>query len=56
MAFFAKHCEFLDRALTLIETAGFKVKVENCRVPPQRVPFVGHILSAEVKIPKRFLQ
>jgi len=44
VAFFAKHCEFLDRALTLIETAGFKVKLENCRVSPQRVPFVGHLV------------
>ena len=42
---FAKHCEFLDRALTLIEEAGLKVKPEKCRILPQRVPFVGHILS-----------
>ena len=44
---FAKHCESLDRALTLIEEAGLKVKPEKCRVLPQRVPFVGHILSSQ---------
>ena len=44
---FAKHCESLDRALTLIEEAGLKVKPEKCRILPQRVPFVGHILSAQ---------
>ena len=44
---FAKHCESLDRALTLIEEAGLKVKPEKCRMLPQRVPFVGHILSAQ---------
>ena len=44
---FAKHCESLDRALTLIEEAGLKVKPDKCRVLPQRVPFVGHILSAQ---------
>ena len=44
---FAKHCESLDRALTLIEEAGLKVKPEKCRVLPQRVPFVAHILSAQ---------
>ena len=44
---FAKHCESLDRALTLIEEAGLKVKPEKCRVLPQRVHFAGHILSAQ---------
>ena len=44
---FAKHCESLDRALTLIEEAGLKVKPEKCRILPQCVPFVGHILSAQ---------
>ena len=43
---FAKHCETLDRALTLIE-ARLKVKPEKCRVLPQRVPFVGHIFSVQ---------
>ena len=46
-ATFAKHCESLDRALSLIEEAGLKVKPEKCCRLPQRVPFVGHILSAE---------
>ncbi|XP_068757507.1 uncharacterized protein [Montipora capricornis] len=46
-ATFAKHCESLDRALSLIEKAGLKVKPEKCCLLPQRVPFVGHILSAE---------
>ena len=46
-ATFAKHCESLDRALSLIEEAGLKVKPEKCCLLPQRVPFVGHILSAE---------
>ena len=44
---FAKHCQSLDRALTLIEEAGLKVKREKCRVLPQRVPFVGHIWCAQ---------
>ena len=44
---FARHCESLDHALTLIEEAGLKVKPEKCRVLPQRVPFVGHILSVK---------
>ena len=44
---FAKHCESLDCALTLIEEAGLKVKPEKCRILLQRVPFVGHILSAQ---------
>ena len=43
---FAKHYESLDRALTLVEEARFKVKPEKCHILPQRVPFVGHILSA----------
>ena len=42
----AKHCEALDRALTLIKEAGLKVKPGKCRVLPQLVPFVGHILSS----------
>ena len=46
-ATFAKHCEALDRALSLIEEAGLKVKPEKCCRLPQRVPFAGHILSAE---------
>ena len=46
-ATFAKHCESLDRALSLIEEAGLKVKPEKCCLLPQRVPFVGHILSAD---------
>ena len=44
---FAKHCESLDHALTLIEEVGVKVKPEKCRVLPQPVPFVGHILSSQ---------
>ena len=44
---FAKHCESLDRTLTLIEEAGLKVKPEKCCVLPQRVPFVDHILSVQ---------
>ena len=44
---FAKHCESLDRALSLIEEAGLKVEPEKCRILPKRVPFVGHILSAQ---------
>ena len=44
---FAKHCESLDRALTLIGEAGLKVKPEKCRVLPQCVPFLGHILSPQ---------
>ena len=44
---FAKHCESLDRVLSLIEEAGLKVKPEKCRILPKRVPFVGHILSAQ---------
>ena len=43
---FAKHCESLGRALILIEKAGLKVKPEKCRILPQSVPFIGHILSA----------
>ena len=39
-ATFAKHCESLDRALSLIEEAGLKVKPEKCCLLPQRVPFV----------------
>ena len=46
-ATFAKHCESLDRALSLIEEAGLKVKPAKCCLLRQRVPFVGHILSAE---------
>ena len=46
-ATFAKHRESLDRALSLTEEAGLKVKPEKCCLLPQRVPFVGHILSAE---------
>ena len=44
---FPKHCESLDRALSLIEEAGLKVKLEKCRILPKRVPFVGLILSAQ---------
>ncbi|PFX15936.1 Transposon Ty3-G Gag-Pol polyprotein [Stylophora pistillata] len=44
---FAKHCESLDRALSLIEEAELKVKPEKCRILPKRVPFVGHILSKQ---------
>ena len=44
---FAKHCKSLDRALTLIEEAGPKVKPEKCRALPQHAPFVGHILSSK---------
>ena len=44
---FAKHCESRDRAFSLIEEARLKVKPEKCRILPKRVPFVGHILSAE---------
>ena len=44
---FSKHCESLDRALSLIEEAGLKVKPEKCRLLPPRVPFVGHILSTQ---------
>lgn len=44
---FAKHCESVDRALSLIEEAGLKVKPEKCRILPKRVPFVGHILSVQ---------
>lgn len=46
-ATFAKHCESLDRAFSLIEEAGLKVKPEKCCLLPQHVPFVGHILSTE---------
>ena len=46
-AMFAKHCESLDRALSLIEEAGLKVKPEKCCLLPRCVPFVVHILSAE---------
>ncbi|PFX13471.1 Retrovirus-related Pol polyprotein [Stylophora pistillata] len=44
---FAKHCESLDRALSLIEEAGLRVKPEKCRILPKRAPFVGHILSEQ---------
>ena len=44
---FAKHCESLDRALALIEEAGLKVEPEKCRILPQRVPFVSHVLSVQ---------
>lgn len=44
---FAKHCELLDHALTLIEEAGLKVKPEKCRVLLQCALFVGHILSTQ---------
>ena len=46
-ATFSKHYESLDRALSLIEEAGLKVKPAKCCLLRQRVPFVGHILSAE---------
>lgn len=44
---FAKHCESLDRALCLIMEDGLKAKPEKCCLLPQRVPFVGHMLSAK---------
>lgn len=43
----AKHCESLDRVLTIIEEAGLKVKPEKCHLLPPSVPFVAHILSAQ---------
>ena len=46
-ATFAEHCESLDRALSLIEDVGLKVKPEKCCLLPRRLPFVKHILSAE---------
>ena len=44
---FVKHCESFDRALTLIEEAGLKVKPEICSALPQRIALVGRILPAE---------
>lgn len=57
---FAKHCVSLDRVLALLD-AGLRVKKEKCRLLPQRVPFVGHVLSSPLTLgvstdPEKFSQ
>jgi len=51
-----KHCESLDRVLTIIEKAGLKVKVKVKVKPFVHLSDISYQRKEYPRIPKRFLQ
>ncbi len=42
-----EHRERLDRVLTRFEEAGKKIKPEKCKLLPEKMPLLGHVVSTD---------